>query len=132
MAIHQPLSPEEAGDRLAIRELIDAYSHCADRRDAEGQMSLFTVDAHFVVDGRKCGHTIARVSQSGGAEAHFRPPEYVHSNDSFQWTESTVTLDGELSVVEGRRTLMIASICYLDTISKVEAGLRGVIGSVDE
>jgi hypothetical protein len=27
-------------DRLAIRELVDAYAHCADRRDAEGQKSL--------------------------------------------------------------------------------------------
>ena len=33
----------------AIRELIEAYAHCADRRDAKGQMSLFTQDAHFVV-----------------------------------------------------------------------------------
>src|SRR5271155_5377329 len=38
-----------AADRLAIRELIEAYAHCADRRDAKGQMSLFTADTHFVV-----------------------------------------------------------------------------------
>ena len=36
-------------DRLKIRELVDAYTHCADRRDAKGQMSLFTNDTHFVV-----------------------------------------------------------------------------------
>ena len=36
MAIHTDLSPAEAADRLAIRELFDAYAHCADRRDAEG------------------------------------------------------------------------------------------------
>ncbi len=36
-------------DRLAIRELIDAYARCADRRDADGQKSLFTEDTHFVV-----------------------------------------------------------------------------------
>jgi hypothetical protein len=39
----------EAADRLAIRELIEAYAHCADRRDAKGQMSLFTPDTHFIV-----------------------------------------------------------------------------------
>jgi len=33
------ISPAEAADRLAIRELIDAYAHCADRRDAKGQMA---------------------------------------------------------------------------------------------
>ena len=39
----------EAADRLAIRELVEAYAHCADRRDAKGQMALFTEDTHFVV-----------------------------------------------------------------------------------
>jgi hypothetical protein len=38
-----------AADRLAIRELVEAYAHCADRRDAKGQMSLFTPGTHFVV-----------------------------------------------------------------------------------
>jgi SnoaL-like domain len=36
-------------DRLAIRELFDAYAHCADRRDAEGQKALFTEDTRFAV-----------------------------------------------------------------------------------
>jgi SnoaL-like protein len=49
MAVHAELSPSEAADRLAIRELFDAYAHCADRRDAEGQKALFTVDTRFVV-----------------------------------------------------------------------------------
>jgi hypothetical protein len=40
---------QEAEDRLAIRELIDAYAYCADTRDAQGQMALFTTDTHFVV-----------------------------------------------------------------------------------
>jgi hypothetical protein len=35
---------EEAAGRLAIRELFDAYAHCADCRDARGQMALFTPD----------------------------------------------------------------------------------------
>ena len=49
MSKHVSISPEEAADRLAIRELVEVYAHCADRRDAEGQMALFTPDAHFVV-----------------------------------------------------------------------------------
>jgi len=40
----------EAADRLAIRELVEAYAHCADRRDEKGQMALFTDDTHFVAD----------------------------------------------------------------------------------
>src|SRR5579871_2955066 len=49
MSKHVTVSPEEAADRLAIRELVEAYAYCADRRDAKGQMSLFTPDTHFVV-----------------------------------------------------------------------------------
>src|SRR5580693_4949090 len=49
MSKHVTISPEEAADRLAIRELVEAYAHCADRRDAKGQMALFTSDTHFVV-----------------------------------------------------------------------------------
>src|SRR5580700_4396836 len=49
MGQHVAISPEEAADRLAIRELVEAYAYCADRRDAEGQMALFTPDTHFVV-----------------------------------------------------------------------------------
>ena len=36
MSKHVTISSSEAGDRLAIRELIEAYAHCADRRDLEG------------------------------------------------------------------------------------------------
>jgi SnoaL-like domain len=43
------ITPTEVADRLAIRELFDAYAHCADRRDAEGQKALFTEDTHFLV-----------------------------------------------------------------------------------
>src|SRR6185503_9114352 len=49
MAKHPTVSPTEAADRLAIRELVEGYAHCADRRDAKGQMALFTPDTHFVV-----------------------------------------------------------------------------------
>ena len=49
MASHSTSSVQETADRLAIGELIDAYAHCADRRDAKGQMNLFTDDTRFVV-----------------------------------------------------------------------------------
>lgn len=49
MSKHISVSPTEAAERLAIRELVEAYAHCADRRDTDGQMSLFTEDTHFVV-----------------------------------------------------------------------------------
>ena len=46
---HDDLTLQEIADRLAIRELVDAYARCADRRDVEGQMSLFTADTEFLV-----------------------------------------------------------------------------------
>jgi len=42
MSKHATVSPSKAADRLAIREFVEAYAHCADRRDATGQTSLFT------------------------------------------------------------------------------------------
>jgi len=39
----------EMEDRNSIRELIDAYAYCADTRDVQGQMALFTEDTNFVV-----------------------------------------------------------------------------------
>jgi hypothetical protein len=58
------VTPTEQADCLAIRELIDAYAHCADRRDAEGQKSLFIEDTRWpcgrtrhVAAWRMCGWT---------------------------------------------------------------------------
>jgi hypothetical protein len=53
------ITTAELADRLAIRELVDAYARCADRRDADRQKSLFTEDTRFVVymDGDGSGPT---------------------------------------------------------------------------
>src|ERR1700748_2529808 len=40
---------QELVDHIAIRELIDQYAYCADTRDAQGQMALFTEDTRFIV-----------------------------------------------------------------------------------
>jgi hypothetical protein len=49
MIKHTTISMLELADRLAIRELIETYARCADRRDAKAWMALFATDAHFVV-----------------------------------------------------------------------------------
>ena len=36
---HNDLTTQEIADRIAIRELIDAYAYCADSRDVEGYAS---------------------------------------------------------------------------------------------
>jgi ketosteroid isomerase-like protein len=129
------ISPEEAADRLAIRELVDAYAHCADRRDAKGQMALFTQDTRFLVF---MDHNSPEPTQ----ELHGREslaPVFDNLN-TYAVTmhfngQSTVVLDGEratgesyclahhLSVGEdGQRTMMIASIRYLDQFAKQDGG----------
>ena len=134
MAIHVTMSAEEAADRLAIRELLDACAHCADRRNAKGQMALFTPDTRFLLymDSR---------SEQPTQELHGRealPPVFDNLN-TYQTTthfngQSTVVLDGDgatgesytlahhLYEVDGQRTLMIASIRYLDQFARQSDG----------
>jgi hypothetical protein len=130
---HVIISPEEAADRLAIRELVDAYAHCADRRDAEGQMALFTTDTHFVVymDVKDPAPTqelhtredlapvFANLNQYE-ATTHFVGQSTIETLTDDRATGETyclahhVTFDGE------HRRLMVASLRYYDTFVKTE------------
>ena len=85
MAIHKNISPEEAADRLALRELIDAYAHCADRRDAKSQLALFTDDARFVVymDAKS-----DVPSQEFRAAMHSHPSSILSTNTNPQLTST--------------------------------------------
>jgi ketosteroid isomerase-like protein len=131
MTSHATISPPEAADRLAIRELIDAYAHCADRRDAKGQMALFTADTRFIVF--MDATTVEPTQQLHGRES--LAPVFDNLNTYAATThfngQSTISLNGDratgesyclahhLSVGEdGQRTMMIASIRYLDELVK--------------
>ncbi|WP_051740842.1 nuclear transport factor 2 family protein [Streptomyces xylophagus] len=131
MASHTDISPQEAADRLAIRELVDAYAHCADRRDAKGQMGLFTEDTRFLVfmDAKAAEPTQTLHGRESLAPVFDNLNTYqatTHFNG-----QSTVSLDGDRATGEsyciahhiavdesGQRTLMIASIRYLDEFTK--------------
>ncbi len=130
MADHSAILPEEAADRLAIRELIDAYAHCADRRDAAGQMALFTDDAHFIVfmDSRHsvpsqelhCRDDLGPAFDhlnTYEATAHFNGQSTVVLNDD-RATGESYCLAHHVSVADGKRSRMVASIRYLDTFVK--------------
>ena len=124
------IAPEVSADRLAIRELIDGYAHCADRRDADGQIALFTKDTafHVFMDSRSPEPTYVL----GGRDA--LAPVFADLNQYQATThfngQSTIHLDGEsasgetyciahhLTVDGDKRTLMIASIRYLDKFVK--------------
>jgi hypothetical protein len=82
------VTPEEAADRLAIRNLIDAYAHCADRRDAKGQMALFTQDTAFYVfmDSRYAEPTYVLHGRDALAPV-FADLNPVSGDHAFQWPE---------------------------------------------
>jgi SnoaL-like domain len=131
-AMSGSISPEEAADRLAIRELVDAYAYCADTRDADGQKALFTTDTHFVVymEGEGSDPTDdlhGRESLSPVFENLNTYEVTMHFNG-----QSTVTIDGDCAAGEsytiaqhiytedGDRKIMIASLRYLDTFAKID------------
>jgi len=134
VTFHNVPSLEEVGERIAIRELIDTYAHCADRRDAPGQMALFTPTARFVVHM----DTSSPVPSQELASRDELAPVFDNLN-SYQTTthfngQSVIDVDGtratgetyclahHLSVVDGERTMMVASIRYLDTFAKQDDG----------
>jgi ketosteroid isomerase-like protein len=137
MTIHTEITPTEVADRVAIRELVDAYAHCADRRDADGQKSLFTEDTRFVVHMDGQGSEPTQVVE--GREALtpvFQDLNRYRATMHFNG-QSTIALDGDratgesycmahhLSVGEdGKRTLMIAAIRYDDVFVKQDGAWR--------
>ena len=133
MSKHITISPNEAADRLAIRELIEAYAHCADRRDAKGQMSLFTADAHFVVYMNAKDPKPAMDLHSRDALAPvFADLNKYEATTHFLGQSTILTLTGDRGTGEiyclahhvtldgGKRRLMIASLRYLDTFVKMD------------
>jgi len=120
----------EATDRLAIRELIDAYAHCADRRDAKGQMALFTEDTEFrvfmdsrspepsyAIHGREALAPVFADLNQYQATTHFNGQSTVRL-DGDRATAETYCIAHHLTVIGNQRTLMLASIRYLDQLSK--------------
>jgi len=132
MAVHSELTAAEAADRVALRELFDAYAHCADRRDAEGQKALFTEDTRFAVymDGEASEPTYVLEGREPLTPVFDDLNRYeatTHFNG-----QSTVTIDGNRATGEsytiahhvytegGTRKIMIASLRYLDTFAKID------------
>ena len=128
---HATISPTEAADRLAIRELIEAYAHCADRRDAQGQMSLFTPDTHFVVymnakDSKPSQelHSCEALApvfadlNKYAATMHFLGQTTILMLTNDRGTGETYCMPHHLTVDGGKGRLMIAALRYYDTFVK--------------
>jgi len=132
VAVHRELTPSEAADRLAIRELFDAYAHCADRRDADGQKALFTLDTRFavymdgegseptyVLEGREALGPVFADLNRYDATTHFNGQSTV-AIDGKRATGESYTIAHHLFTEDGARKIMIASLRYLDTFVKVD------------
>jgi ketosteroid isomerase-like protein len=133
MSKHVFFSPSDAADRLAIRELIEAYAHFADRRDAKGQMSLFTADAHFVVYMNAKDPTPSQEFRSREALApvfaelnkyeattHFVGQSTIFTLTDVRGTAETYCLAHHLTINDEKRRMMIASLRYLDTLVEID------------
>jgi len=131
MSKHVSISPGEAADRLAIRELVEAYAHCADRRDARGQMALFTEDTHFVVymnakDPKPSQELHSRAALAPvfddlnkyAATMHFVGQSTILSLAGDRATGEAYTLAHHLTVDGAKRGLMIAALRYADAFVK--------------
>ncbi|MDX6256681.1 MAG: hypothetical protein QOJ11_3015 [Frankiales bacterium] len=131
MSVHSPIPGTEAADRLAIRELVDAYAHCADRRDAEGQLALFTEDTHFVVymdargpeptqelHGRQSLAPVFDALNAYAATMHFNGQSTIDLAGDRATGESYCLAHHLTEAEGGSRTLMVASIRYLDRMVK--------------
>ena len=133
MSKHISISPEEAADRLAIRELVEAYAHCADRRDAKGQMSLFTSDTHFVMfmnakDAKPSQELHSREALAPifadlnkyAATTHFVGQSTIFTLTRVRATGEAYCLAHHVTVEGENRRLMVASLRYLDTFVQVD------------
>jgi hypothetical protein len=133
MSKHVTISPEEAADRLAIRELIEAYAHCADRRDAKGQMALFTADTHFEVYMNSKDPTPSQELHSREALApvfadlnqyaatmHFLGQTTILTLARDRGTGESYCMPHHLTIAGEKRRLMIAALRYMDTFVKTD------------
>src|ERR1700752_95360 len=130
---HLAISPEEAADRLAIRELVEAYAHCADRREPKAQMSLFTADTHFVVfmnakdpkpsmelHSREALAPVFADLNKYDATTHFVGQSTIFTLTADRATGQSYCLAHHVTVDGGMRRLTVASLRYLDTFVKID------------
>src|SRR6201990_1869412 len=133
MSKHVSISPAEAADRLAIRELVEAYAHRADRRDAKGQMSLFTANTHFVVymnakdsmpsqelHSREALAPVFAELNKYDATTHFVGQSTIFTLTADRATGEAYCLAHHVTVGDGKRRLMLASLRYHDTFVKMD------------
>lgn len=113
-------------DRIAIREIIDQYAFCADTRDAQGQMAIFTEDTNFevymdekvpeptqVVKGRDNLFPVFDALNQYTSTMHFNGQSKIAVNGD-NATGLTYCRAHHLTIENGAQKIMIAGIRYHD------------------
>lgn len=125
---------QEISDWIAIRGLVDAYSHHADRREPGRQAALFTENAHLVIYSGDPATNSPSVDLHGRTELE----NAFESLNNYTATthlngQSTIEVDGDratgetyclahhLSEQEGERMLMVMAIRYFDVFVRVDS-----------
>lgn len=121
---------QEIEDQTAIRKLVDSYAYCADTRNAQGQMSLFTEDTRFevyydpksdtpsqVITNREDLFPVFDNLNTYDTTMHFNGQNTVTiANDHA--TGITYCMAHHLTKEEGGQKFMVATIRYDDQFVK--------------
>jgi hypothetical protein len=134
--MHEPITPEEAADRLAIRELIDAYAHYADRRQPEEQAALYAEDGRTLVYPDLASAEPAQVLTGRAEHAEGFRVLSQYAATMHLIGQSTIVLDGDRATGEcycvahhmidtaDERALLIMYIRYEDSFVRRDGAWR--------
>lgn len=122
---------QQAADIRAIRNLVDQYAYCADTRDAQGQMALFTEDTRFIVFmDAKAPEPTQVINKRADlfpvfdnlntyrATMHFNGQSTVLQLNDDTATGITYCIAHHQTINDGVQKLMIANIKYHDSFVK--------------
>ena len=122
---------QQAADRLSIRNLVDQYAYCADTRDAQGQMALFTEDTQFIVFmDAKAPEPTQVINKKADlfpvfdnlntyrATMHFNGQSTVLELNDDTATGMAYCIEHHQTITDGVQKLMIANIKYHDSFVK--------------
>ncbi|SHL44236.1 nuclear transport factor 2 family protein [Chryseobacterium polytrichastri] len=121
---------QEIEDQAAIRKLVDSYAYCADTRNAQGQMSLFTEDTRFevyydpksdmpsqVIINREDLFPVFDNLNTYDTTMHFNGQSTVTITNDHA-TGITYCMAHHLTKEEGGQKFMVAAIRYYDQFVK--------------
>jgi hypothetical protein len=121
---------QQLQDRIAIRDLMDAYTYCADSRNIEGHIALFTEDSIFevymdeknpeptqIVRGNKNLFPVFNDLNQYDSTMHLNAQCSIKL-DGGAATATTYCRAYHMKLHEGAQKLMVAGIRYYDTLVK--------------